>query len=117
MRRNIAMAHRPEIETFRSRLKQPKKATTNWQQWIGSPTAWLALILSASSFFYTFLYYSDDLSVVMDRPVIQPAFQDVLRISAPRNMTFINSGSRPIVITGAQLILVHGWRHFADCRK
>jgi hypothetical protein len=112
---NTTMAHRPEIEAFRARLKQPEKnKKINWQQWVGSPTAWLALMLSASSFFYTFLYHSDELSVVMGDPTIKPD-KDAFKIIAPRSMTFINSGSRPVTVISARLILVQGHPHSVEC--
>ena len=111
------MARDPDIEAFRDRLKKPKKEKSiNWQQWIGSPTAWLALLLSASSFFYTFLYHSDELSVVMDNPTITPAGEEFV-ITPPPSMTFINSGSRPVAITSAIAILVQNHPHTVECEE
>lgn len=102
------------LEAFRNRLRGPERKEINWQFWVGSPTAWLALFLSSTTAFYTFLYHSDQLSVVVDSPTIRPD-GNTFRISPPAGMTLINSGSRPVVVTGAQLLLVQGHPHNVEC--
>jgi len=42
---------RENLETFRKRIRGPEREKVNWQFWIGSPTAWLVLFLSASTGF------------------------------------------------------------------
>jgi hypothetical protein len=88
------------LERFRRRLSEgPKK--TDWTRWIGSPTAWIALTLSLATTFYSYIYYSDDLSVVVELPdVVSAADNKSFTIELPAGVTFINSGSRPIAITG-----------------
>jgi hypothetical protein len=105
-----------KLEAFRKRLRVPEREKRNWQSWVGSPTAWLALILSASSFFYTFLYHSDELSVVIDEPVIQLNRQNKIEITSPRGVTFINSGSRPVAVTGVRLNIMQRYESFPNPR-
>jgi hypothetical protein len=106
------------LEAFRKRLRGPDKEKGNWQFWIGSPTAWLALLLSSTTAFYTFLYHSDELSVVIDSPSIVLDNDGKLAVHSPSSVTFINSGSRPVAVTGIQLILVQPIENFPDpqCR-
>jgi hypothetical protein len=126
--RRHGMSESREIEEFRRMLKGPekKKFGTNWHQWIGSPTAWLALMLSVSTAFYTFLYHSDELSVVIDTPDIsvgevwdtEDGRQEVsssfpvgdkrppIVVTSPRGVAFINSGTRPIAVTSVWFALV-----------
>jgi hypothetical protein len=52
-------------DQFRERLRRPKKPPIDWAKWIGSPTAWLALTISASSLYLTLVRKSDDLRVVV----------------------------------------------------
>jgi hypothetical protein len=72
-----------KIEAFRKRLRGAEKQKTNWQYWIGSPTAWLALVLSAATGFYTFLYHSDELSVVIARPDVFLTMQGNVQVRSP----------------------------------
>ncbi|SFV16046.1 hypothetical protein SAMN05192541_124125 [Bradyrhizobium arachidis] len=101
------------LEAFRKRLNEPKKRRSdkNWQQWIGSPTAWAGLILSSVTAFYTFLYHSDELSVVIDSPFIKPDGEN-FKVRPPPGLTFINSGSRPVVVTSMKMLLIQ--RHYAS---
>lgn len=94
------------LEIFRKRLRESEKEKINWQFWIGSPTAWLALIVSASTAFYTFLYHSDELSVAMPPPSLEWNGDREISVQAPSHITFINTGSRPIAVVGIDLQLV-----------
>jgi len=57
------------LEAVRKRLNRPEKETRDWQFWIGSPRAWLALFLSSITAFYTFLFHRDELSIAI--PAVQ----------------------------------------------
>ena len=48
--------------------------------------------------------HSDELSVVLDEPSVHLSrSQDKVEVASPRSITFINSGSRPIAVTGVVL--------------
>lgn len=85
------------LQEFRNRLRGPAKAVTNWQFWIGSPTAWLALFISSATAFYSLVYHSDAISVVTT-PISMTVDKDHIYVPYPKTITFINSGSRPIAI-------------------
>ena len=94
------------LEAFRKRLRGPEKTKSNWQFWIGSPTAWLALFLSATTGFYTFLYNSDELSVVIAGGGVAASDDEKdYGVRAPRSVTLINTGSRPIAVLRIQMIV------------
>lgn len=113
------MEDKSRIEAFRKRLYGAEEQRVNWQFWIGSPTAWIALILSAVTAFYTFLYHSDELSVVVGRPSIFLTMDGDIEVRAPSSITFINSGSRPVAVTGIQMMLVQPTEKVAEpkCRN
>ncbi len=90
------------LEAFRKRLRGPDREKTNWQFWIGSPTAWLALFLSSTTAFYTFLYHSDELRVAIIPGDVQ-LVPGKVRVEPPERFTFINSGSRPIAVLAADI--------------
>jgi hypothetical protein len=98
------------LEAFRKRLRGPKKQKANWQFWIGSPTAWLALVLSFANAFYSLIYHSDELRVIPSRIqfVVRTTEIGIRDIGIPRpdKITFINSGSRPIAILGLTMELI-----------
>jgi len=85
------------LEALRKRLRRPERKTINWQFWIGSPTAWLALVVSSATAFYTFFYYSDQLSLVM-KPWLVLVSSTKLQIEGPQPLIFVNSGTRPIAL-------------------
>jgi hypothetical protein len=91
------------LEDFRKRLRGPEQNKETWKFWIGSPVAWIALALSLWTAFYTFVYHSDELSVVFDNVLIvrspDPLKFMVVRVKLPKAITFVNSGSRPITAT------------------
>ncbi|UQD69344.1 hypothetical protein JEY40_25365 [Bradyrhizobium japonicum] len=93
------------LEAFRSRLRGSEKKSSNWQFWIGSPTAWLALIISSTTAFFNFVYYTDELSVIGSPAAIFEK-EGMFRVAAPNRFLFINSGSRPISVIGADIHLV-----------
>jgi hypothetical protein len=104
------------LEEFRRRMRGPEKVKTNWQFWIGSPTAWLALVISSATAFYTFIYYSDELSVVL--PLQFSAYDDKqVIVSLPETLTFINTGTRSIVILGVDWRLEYPSAEFPDVRE
>ncbi|MCK1475058.1 hypothetical protein IVB27_09655 [Bradyrhizobium sp. 197] len=105
------------LEAFRKRLRELNRSKVKWHQQIGSPTAWLALIFSTTTFFNTFFYHSDELSVSFLRPSVSvgkvyftddggSVEEDIglrrprIYVVAPQGVTFINSGSRPVVVRG-----------------
>jgi hypothetical protein len=92
------------LEAFRKRLRGPEKEKTNWPFWIGSPTAWLALVISSTTAFFSFIYYSDQLSVVAVIDYVETPAR--LHVTVPTDVTFINSGSRPIAVTLINLRIV-----------
>jgi hypothetical protein len=97
-------------------LERPEKETTDWKFWIGSPTAWLALIVSSATAFFALIYHSDELGVVVP-PIFPRVVADQISFDAPDVMTFINSGSRPIAVLVVQMVFVQprqGMKR-ADC--
>jgi hypothetical protein len=68
------------------------KEKTNWQFWIGSPTARLDLFIWSTMAFYMFLYHSDELSMVVP-PAATFAQGHKIGVGSPTSITFINSGS------------------------
>jgi hypothetical protein len=97
-------------EQFRERLRQPKTPPVDWAKWIGSPTAWLALTISASSLYLTLVRKSDDLRVVVSHrhPMSiwlgTPGSQIELR-EPDQTLIFINSGNRAAAINEIKLLL------------
>jgi hypothetical protein len=107
------------LEAFRRRLHEQKKSSPKWHQQIGSPTAWLALIFSTTTFFNTFFYYSDEMSVVVTpRFLVNLLEKDKIMVEPPTSITFINSGSRPIAVLGVSMMIVQPTEKTArpDCR-
>lgn len=85
-------------------LERPKRQKINWPFWIGSPTAWLALVISSTTAFAALVYHSDELSVVTS-PILMSIENGQLKIPVPKTITFINSGSRPIAILSIVMVL------------
>jgi hypothetical protein len=100
------------LEEFRKRLRGPKKEKANWQFWIGSPTAWLALCLSAGTAFYTFIYHSDELSVFVPNAGLTYS-EGRTSVSPPSTIALINTGSRPLTVMWVDLHLVQSTRQIA----
>jgi hypothetical protein len=97
-------------------LERPKTRKADWQFWIGSPTAWLALVISSATAFYSLIYYSDQLSFVTPRIAVSAS--DQLTIEAP-TIILINSGSRPIAVLDIDLWAVQPYLDVAepDCHE
>jgi hypothetical protein len=94
-----------KLEAFRKRLRGPEKEKTNWPAWIGSPTAWLALFISSTTAFYSLLYHSDELSVVVRPGLIE--FKDKeIGLYDPGDAIIINSGNRPIAVLGVNMTTI-----------
>jgi hypothetical protein len=99
------------IEELRERLETPAKARVEWSKWIGSPTSWLALSLSAVTAYFTLIRQSDDIRVVVgERPLL---YVDLVEKDRPRlgiqqlqqHLTIINSGNRTAAITSIALVV------------
>lgn len=91
-------------EQFRERLR-PAKKEANWTKWIGSPTAWLALILSAATFYTASVRKNDDLKVVINKlarlfidKAGTPSFD-----ATTQDLIFMNAGNRPIAVNSIGL--------------
>jgi hypothetical protein len=96
-----------QIEELRRRLRGGKKVKSDWKPLVGSSTAWLALFVSVATAFYNFAYYSDELSVVIDAPIVRLDRQKKrLDVESPESIAFINSGTRPIAVTRVEMIVV-----------
>jgi hypothetical protein len=90
-------------------LEDPRKKL-DWSFWIGSPIAWLALVISGVHALYSLVYTSDVLSAVVAVP-------NPVETSIPNTVTFINSGNRPVVVLSAQLVFMqsHDGSNWPDC--
>ena len=96
-----AKAMNNHLEAFRKRLKEPEKERINWQFWIGSPTAWIALRLSSVTAFYTFVYHSDKLSVVFNDVELRRNYNsDTVELRSPQSAIFVNSGNSSVAVIG-----------------
>jgi hypothetical protein len=102
------------IEAFRKRLQGPPREKINWPYWIGSPTAWLALLVSSATAFYALIYRSDELSVVTSPSSIFLAKNGDIQVKAPSSITFINTGSRPIAVLQIQMMFVQPTEKVAE---
>ncbi|XUM19819.1 hypothetical protein ACRAVF_19330 [Bradyrhizobium oligotrophicum S58] len=96
------------LDELRERLYPAKKPERklDWSKWIGSPTAWLALILSGTTAYLTLRKY-DDLQVVL-RDSFVIVYSDYVkpRLSVHnwgQDLILINSGTRPIAINEVAL--------------
>ena len=98
-------------------LERPKSTKVDWKFLIGSPTAWLALFISIATAFYSLVYHSDELGVIVPTPIVW--LEDNIAVAAPRQVTFINSGSRPIALLNVRLTLVQPRQKVerADCAR
>ncbi|MGO6966601.1 hypothetical protein [Rhizobium leguminosarum] len=84
------------------RLKSVKRP--DWRAWIGSPTAWLALLLSAGNAFYSIFYFSDELTIIVqDDAAAYHKEGGKVSVYAPNGVVFVNSGTRPVAITEVTL--------------
>src|SRR3954462_728870 len=92
-------------EPFRKRPHGPEKEKISWQFWVGSPIAWLALIISSATAFSSLFYHSDQLSVMIPAWGVWLKDQQI-QIQQPEPGTLINTGTRPIAIFGVSLIVV-----------
>jgi hypothetical protein len=76
-----------------------------WREFVGSPTAWLALFVSLGSAYYSIFYYVDDIRVSVDSAPSLFFHKDTesILISEPKHATFINAGTRASVITHMEI--------------
>ncbi|UVC09829.1 hypothetical protein IHQ71_04230 [Rhizobium sp. TH2] len=102
------------FRTYLSKRQPSSEKKINWGQWIGSPTAWLALFISASTAFYSMLYVRDEAKIVFDKHYIKVHNKDWLAINSPRTITFVNSGNRPIAITEVLIDVVQPFGNYPD---
>ena len=94
------------LELLRKRIRgtEQKRDSINWKAlWIGSPTAWLALLISSCLAYNTLFNQFDDVSVVLTEPVsmTQVGGVDQKAINLPSSLTIVNSGTQPFVLLGA----------------
>jgi hypothetical protein len=101
------------LEDFRKRLRGSEKNADSWKSWVGSPTAWIALALSLATAFYTFVYHSDELSVVFDNVDVVGSLDTkkftAVKVMLPKAITFVNSGSRPVTVTKFGILVAQRW--------
>jgi len=82
------------------RPKNTKENQSSWKSWIGSPTAWLALLLSAGNAFYSIFYYSDELTIItQDESAAYTLDENKVTVFSPAAFVFVNSGTRPVAVT------------------
>lgn len=96
------------VEKFRERLNPPKRPKTDWSKWIGSPTAWLALMLSGFSAYFTVIRKADELGVIVrDTPIVVRTLptDDLAVINFQQDLSFTNAGNRPAAITNIALLI------------
>ncbi len=95
------------LELLRKRLSktEQKREKFNWKTfWTASPTAWLALVISSITAFYTLVYYNDEVSVVMDKTSVFYK-RDGKTVHFAKAFTVINSGTSPIALVQANVIV------------
>jgi hypothetical protein len=85
-------------------LERPAKQKINWQFWIGSPIALVALIVSVTTGYFTLFYQSDELGVAVSAGPIRFVSKPVFFV--PQSMTFINSGTRPLTLLSVSQLIV-----------
>jgi hypothetical protein len=93
------------LDAFRKRLHGPEKEKDRWKFWVGSPVAWLGLVLSVQTAYINFFRVSDDLKVVITNPSIEPRHESDTgaSLSVKFTGTFANNGNRPAVVVGSRL--------------
>jgi hypothetical protein len=108
-------------ERLRERLRPPKKTpkSIDWSKWIGSPVAWLALLLSSLTAYTTYFRKADDVRVIIDtfpylaiRTATRRHADQLYSALVPHDFVFINSGNREAIILD---IMLHIW--FAPVRE
>jgi hypothetical protein len=90
-----------KLSRFRKPLQRQhtENRTQDWRSWIGSPTAWLALLISSATAFSSIVYHSDELGVQVVLPeAFKSESKDQIHVGLPPDITFVNSGSRPIAV-------------------
>lgn len=91
------------LELLRKRLRGVEAAKANWRAfWIGSPTAWLALLISIATALLNVVYYKDELAVVFDS-ISGTDLSAEATLMSPIQVMFVNSGSRSVGISHAEL--------------
>ncbi|WP_316229997.1 hypothetical protein [Bradyrhizobium sp. SZCCHNR1051] len=91
-------------EHLRDRLWPPPKPGVDWSKWIGSPVAWLALLLSAASLYATVVRTRDDLRVVINNIPFMSVSSKAQELSGlSQNLVFVNAGNRPVAVTKINL--------------
>ena len=92
---------RPELETLRARLHRAEdKKAIDWFKWIGSPTAWLALILSSTSLYFNIFRQLDNINAIIDIVAI-PSENDNKRFDVTvsnRQIILTNNGNRYAIL-------------------
>ncbi|MBT1512740.1 hypothetical protein KIP88_19760 [Bradyrhizobium sp. SRL28] len=108
-----------KLEAFRKRLRGPEKEKAKRLSWIGSPTAWLALVISSTTAFFNLFYYSDELSVAVSPGGPIRLDGRSLTVNPPRSLTFINSGTRPVAVLEVEVSYVQPTRQTLkpDCSR
>ena len=93
-------------ERLFSRPHEPTKRRIDWTKWIGSPTAWLALILSVVSTYFSFFRQNDDIQVIVQDGIQVFAHPDDIEVYFPQqHLIMINAGNRPAAISDFGLYL------------
>jgi hypothetical protein len=100
----------PTARAFRDRLQQmsekakSKRLKFAWKDWIGSPTAWLALLISGVTAYYNLFYRSDDIRVSISSPsLFYNPKTELIEVSIPSDVTVINAGNRTAALTRMQI--------------
>jgi len=76
------------------------------KDWITGILAFLALVVSAATAYYTTIRQADDLRVVSSlEPVVIIDDRGKLGVSGQQEITFINSGNRDAAVTGVTLVV------------
>lgn len=102
-RQIAALDQRLARRRFRKRLRGSKEKS-NWQPWISTLIALLALFVSLTTAFFTFFYQSDELEVAVSAGAFR--FVDKPEFYAPESMTFINSGTRALTVLSVSQLIV-----------
>jgi hypothetical protein len=89
------------LESFRKRLRGPDKQKGDWK--VGSPTAWLALLLSLTTT-YLNLRRHDDFKVIITNVTFELKDDQTAygKLSNTFVATFINGGNRPVSVLSAK---------------
>jgi hypothetical protein len=92
-----------KLSRFRKPLQRRVKEKTNWQFLGGSLIAWIGLAVSLTTAFYSLIYYSDQLTVVV-HPTFWQHVEGLVGVQVPRKITYVNSGSRPVAVLNVHMV-------------